>query len=92
MAKKPPGPHCLPINGQRVLGCVPEIDYRTNVGTQAWKRNHVPRIRKLSALRRAHQLGPHAQVKAEMTAMGFQRAVDMRPKQLVKLVERMENG
>ena len=92
MAKKPPGPHCLPINGQRVLGCVPEIDYRTNVGSQAWQANHVPRIRKLSALRRAHQLASHSQVKATMTEMGYNRAVEMPPRELVKLVRKLENG
>ncbi len=88
--KQPPGPHCLPINGQRKLGCVAEIDMRTHVGTEAWQESHVPRIRKLSALRRAHQLRTHSGVKREMTRRGYDTAAEITPREWVDIVETFE--
>ncbi len=91
MARKAvPGSDCLPAAGTHVLGCVAEIDMRTNVGTAAWQASHVPRIRKLSALRRAHQLRTHSGVKRELTRRGYDRAVEVPPKEFVDIVKTFE--
>ena len=91
MAKKAvPSPDCLPAAGTHVLGCVAEIDMRTNVGSDAWQANHVPRIRKLSALRRSHQLRTHSGVKRELTKRGYDRAVEVPPKEWVDIVQTFE--
>jgi len=92
MARKAvPSVDCLPINGTHVLGCVAEIDMRTNVGTAAWQSSHVPRIRKLSALRRSHQLRTHSGVKRELTKRGYDRAVEVTPKEWVNIVQTFES-
>ncbi len=74
----------------RVFGCLAEIDYRTNVGTPAWQERHPPRIRKLSAWRRAHDLRTHSGVKREMHRRGFAGPQTMTPRDHVKLVEFFE--
>ena len=88
--KAVPSPDCLPAAGTHVLGCVAEIDMRTKVGTPAWQASHVPRIRKLSALRRSHQLRTHSGVKRELTKRGYDRAVDVAPKEWVNIVQTFE--
>jgi hypothetical protein len=40
-------------------GHLHEIDYRTKVGTEAWKKYHAYRLRHLSAYRRLHELVGH---------------------------------
>lgn len=81
---------CHPIYQQRVLGCVSEIDYRNNVGTESWENNHPPRIQKLSALRRAHMLRKHQYVKMEMEKRGYERAVEIKPAEWVDICETFE--
>jgi len=47
-----------------------EIDYRTKVGTPAWKGAHTHKQAKLSAWRRLHMFGGHATVRAIARARG----------------------
>lgn len=86
-ANKPPVPGAP---RGRVFGHLKEIDYRTHVGTEAWKRRHPPRIRKLSALRRAHMLEEHPEFKQQLQALGLDLARDATPAQLVKIVRDLE--
>lgn len=61
---------CLPP--RRKLGCIREIDYRTKVGNPAWYiRNPLPRVRKLSASRRAHMQRSHGWVQRELKKRGY---------------------
>ena len=39
-----------------------DIDYRTKVGSEAWKNNHTKSTQQLSAWRRLHALLPHEDV------------------------------
>ncbi|MHC4296519.1 MAG: hypothetical protein ACYS7Y_04400 [Planctomycetota bacterium] len=65
------------------LGSTEKIDYRTRVGTDAWKKRNSPQARKLSAWRRLHALLPHDEVKKIAN-------LDMTWQQLAKIVAKVE--
>lgn len=71
-----------------------EIDYRTRVGTQAWKRRNGPGARKLSAWRRLHALGgpvrPHSTVQALARQKGRSPSSTLTTSQMVRLVKKLE--
>jgi len=68
---------------KRDLGSTDEIDYRTKVGSDAWRSRLTPDAQKLSAWRRLHALLPHAKVKAIAN-------LEMSGKALAKVAERIE--
>ena len=65
------------------LGSTDGIDYRTKVGSDAWRSRLTPEAQKLSAWRRLHALLPHEKVKELVN-------LEMSGKTLAKVAERIE--
>lgn len=59
-------------------GHLDEIDYRTKVGSKAWKERHTENIQKLSAYRYLHEIAEHGEVRdlADATVKDMLKAID----------------
>jgi hypothetical protein len=59
-------------------GHLDDIDYRTRVGSDAWKKRHPENIQKLSAFRYLHEIAEHPEVRdlADATVEEMLKAVD----------------
>jgi hypothetical protein len=66
------------MSKERKWGHLDEIDYRTKVGSKAWKERHPENIQKLSAFRFLHEIAPHEEVRdlADSSVKKMLKAID----------------
>lgn len=67
------------------------IDYRTRIGSQAW-RQQTRKARRLSLWRRAHMFGGHGPVSSHAKSLGLSSSKQMRMRQLRKFITQKEGG
>lgn len=65
------------------------IDYRTRIGSSAW-RQQTRKARRLSLWRRAHMFGGHTPVSSHAKSLGLSSSKQMKMRQLRKFIAQKE--
>ena len=65
------------------------IDYRTRIGSSAW-RQQTRKARRLSLWRRAHMFGGHGPVSAHAKSLGHSSSKQLKMRQLRKFIAQKE--